>query len=495
MTKAEIIRRGSVARPGLRADAQLLRSAAARVCPAADATAACFARAGFEEAGVRDPLRRRMSSERLYYTDAYLIEFDAVVRDVGPGGSSGRSCWIGPRFIRRREASRSTPAPSIRPRCSTYSIKRTAPSPISSIASSRRTRACAATSTGTRRFDHMQQHTGQHLLSAAFEREAGARTVSFHLGTAASTIDLDKELSADVIARVEDAANRVLWEDREVCVKFVTAAEAAKLPLRKDPARTGELRIVEINDYDMSACGGTHVRQDRRDRADRDFELSSDSRADSGSSSSAARARFARSAGSRPRSTARCGCFRCCRRSFLPRLRNYKPPDGASRKLRKVCRSGWRCTKRQDLRQALKALAGRRSSRPSCRAGMRPASRNWRRPSSPHRRRSLFCSPAIHQRSPSSRARHDLTLDTGVVLKKLIERFGGKGGGKGAMAQGGGLSAAPQEILTTRHARKFGSPVHRPCNKALGVCERNPAADAVRHEVERMFGPRQLQQY
>ncbi len=53
----------------------------------------------------------------------------------------------------------------------------------------------------------------------------------------------------------------MLWEDREVCVRFVTAREAAKLPLRKEPAREGELRIIEIKDYDLSACGGTHVRR------------------------------------------------------------------------------------------------------------------------------------------------------------------------------------------------------------------------------------------
>ena len=97
-----------------------------------------------------------------------------------------------------------------------------------------------------RRFDHMQQHTGQHLLSAAFDRDLGARTVGFHLGTKSATIDLDKELSAQQTALAETAANTVLWEDREVCVRFVTDAEAAKLPLRKDPARAGELRIVEI---------------------------------------------------------------------------------------------------------------------------------------------------------------------------------------------------------------------------------------------------------
>src|SRR5690606_31181909 len=92
-----------------------------------------------------------------------------------------------------------------------------------------------------------------------FEREAGARTVSFHLGTAASTIDLDRELSADAMADVERAANRVVWEDREIGVRFVSESEAAELPLRKDPARSGELRIVEIPEYDLSACGGTHV--------------------------------------------------------------------------------------------------------------------------------------------------------------------------------------------------------------------------------------------
>ena len=85
--------------------------------------------------------------------------------------------------------------------------------------------------------------------------------MSFHLGTSSSTIDLDKELTADQITRVEETVNNVLWEDREVCVKFVTAHEAAKLPLRKDSVRSGELRIIEIKDYDLSACGGTHVRR------------------------------------------------------------------------------------------------------------------------------------------------------------------------------------------------------------------------------------------
>jgi alanyl-tRNA synthetase len=110
-----------------------------------------------------------------------------------------------------------------------------------------------------RRFDHMQQHTGQHVLSAAFDRLSGVRTESFHLGTASATIDLAREVSPDEIRGAEDAANAVVWEDRPVKVKFATAEEARALPLRKESLRGGALRLIEVEDFDLSACGGTHV--------------------------------------------------------------------------------------------------------------------------------------------------------------------------------------------------------------------------------------------
>lgn len=110
-----------------------------------------------------------------------------------------------------------------------------------------------------RRFDHMQQHTGQHLLSAAFDHLHRARTVSFHLGAESSTIDLAREVSVNEIARAEAEANRIVWENRPVTIRFVDEAQAASLPLRKEPARSGELRLIEVSDFDLSACGGTHV--------------------------------------------------------------------------------------------------------------------------------------------------------------------------------------------------------------------------------------------
>jgi alanyl-tRNA synthetase len=110
-----------------------------------------------------------------------------------------------------------------------------------------------------RRFDHMQQHTGQHLLSALFEDMAGAKTASVHFGDESSTIDIDLEvLSRDKAAKIEARANAIVAENRTVSVSFEDAATAQGL--RKASDRSGELRVVSIADLDRSACGGTHVR-------------------------------------------------------------------------------------------------------------------------------------------------------------------------------------------------------------------------------------------
>ena len=113
-----------------------------------------------------------------------------------------------------------------------------------------------------RRFDHMQQHTGQHVLSAAFDRLAGAPTLSSTLGEEHSVIEVALA-GADwrLVEQVEEAANRIVWEDRPVALHWVDPEDAGRFQLRKAPAVAGRIRIVEIADWDASACGGTHVRR------------------------------------------------------------------------------------------------------------------------------------------------------------------------------------------------------------------------------------------
>ena len=116
-----------------------------------------------------------------------------------------------------------------------------------------------------RRLDHMQQHTGQHLLSAVFLRELQAPTVSFHLGATTSTIDLAiGPVAHHSLERVERLANEIIAEDREVTAHFVSRDEADAMlaagELRKLPDREGQIRLIDIARLDRNACGGTHVR-------------------------------------------------------------------------------------------------------------------------------------------------------------------------------------------------------------------------------------------
>lgn len=112
-----------------------------------------------------------------------------------------------------------------------------------------------------RRFDHMQQHSGQHLLSAVFEELFRQRTVSFHLGAQTSTIDLETaEVTAAQVEAAEVRANALVFENCPITVGFYSAEEATAIGLRKPSEREGTVRVVEIAGCDRSACGGTHVR-------------------------------------------------------------------------------------------------------------------------------------------------------------------------------------------------------------------------------------------
>jgi len=111
-----------------------------------------------------------------------------------------------------------------------------------------------------RRLDHLQQHTGQHILSQAFVQLFGAETRSFRMMEHVSEIDVDlPDPTGERIERAVEVANEIIWANRPVHVHHVTAQQAASMPLRKDSVRDGNLRVIEIEGFDMNACGGTHA--------------------------------------------------------------------------------------------------------------------------------------------------------------------------------------------------------------------------------------------
>ncbi len=197
-------------------------------------------------------------SERLYYTDGYLKEFSARVVRANPDPRGARVYLDRTAFYPE-----SGGQPSDRGTLAGIPVldvidegedvaHLVAVQPVGEAVEGRLD--------WDRRFDHMQQHTGQHILSAAFERTGGYKTVSFHLGTESSSIDLDSDrVGTRQIEQSEDLANSVVFEDRPVQISFRPAAETQQLELRKPTAREGDIRLVDIEGFDLSACGGTHV--------------------------------------------------------------------------------------------------------------------------------------------------------------------------------------------------------------------------------------------
>ena len=113
-----------------------------------------------------------------------------------------------------------------------------------------------------RRFDLMQQHTGQHILSRALLETVDAPTIGFHLSQAYATIDIGRaDLKETDLFKAEQLANRIIYDNRPLSARFVDRDELDRLPLRKPPPVDGPVRVVTIEDFDWSACGGTHVAQ------------------------------------------------------------------------------------------------------------------------------------------------------------------------------------------------------------------------------------------
>jgi alanyl-tRNA synthetase len=295
-----------------------------------------------------------------------------------------------------------------------------------------------------RRFDHMQQHTGQHILSAALVRLFNVPTVSFHLGTESSTIDLPREVSVRDLARAEDEANRVVWEDRPVTIRFVTAEEAARLPLRKEPARGGMLRLIEIADFDLSACGGTHVTRTGQ----------------IGIIAVTAWERF--KGGQRVE-------FRCGRRA-LARLRSLRDAASSAGTLLSVGDDelpGAIERLQQEARESRRQLSALHTDLARYKAGELVATAE---PIASGRLvfavldaeavtlKSLASAVTAHDGliavliSSSKPAlivvarSADVAVAANQILSRLTAKFGGRGGGKPDLAQGGGLDASPETI-------------------------------------------------
>jgi len=115
---------------------------------------------------------------------------------------------------------------------------------------------------GPRRFDRMQQHSGQHILSQAFYEVVKGATMSFHIGEDVSSVEIGVPKISDAdLDRVEARANAVVFEDREIKTYFVPEDRIGTVPLRKPPKKEGPIRVVEVSGFDYSACGGTHCRR------------------------------------------------------------------------------------------------------------------------------------------------------------------------------------------------------------------------------------------
>ena len=201
-------------------------------------------------------------TERLYYSDSHLIEFEARVVDL----SDRVSGWTA----------------VVLDRTAFYPTGGGQPSDTGTLNGARVVECIddgdngvlhvvqgAAPGRGdvvrgrvdwSRRLDHMQQHTGQHILSQSFITLFNAPTRSFRVLESVCEIDVElNNPTTEVIERAVELANNVVWEDRAITIRNVTSGEAAELQLRKEPARDGDLRLIEIEGFDLTPCGGTHA--------------------------------------------------------------------------------------------------------------------------------------------------------------------------------------------------------------------------------------------
>jgi len=295
----------------------------------------------------------------------------------------------------------------------------------------------------TRRRDHIQQHTGQHVLSAAFVHACNAPTVSFHLGVDTSTIDISASLDATQVIQGEDEANRIIWEDRAVTVRYASAEEAAALPLRKESKRAGTLRLVEIEQWDLSACGGTHVSRTGSIGA---ILVTGWERYKSGT-------RVAFACGDRAVRHAR--ALRDVV-AGVTRLLSIKPEELGDAVTRLQAEAKDARLQARALGESLAAFEAERFVREAAASGSGIVAQVVDRDANGLKSLALAIAALGSSAVLVSQARPCLVVaarggsapafDASAVIKGLIARFGGKGGGRSEMAQAGGLDAEPVDV-------------------------------------------------
>jgi alanyl-tRNA synthetase len=200
-------------------------------------------------------------TERLYYGDSHLKEFEARVTSVAERGGAGIAVTLDRTAFYPTGGGQPSDTGTLNERRVIECIDEG--EAVWHVVQGERLEVGARVVGRVdwpRRLDHLQQHTGQHILSQAFVQLFQAETRSFRMTERAAEIDVALDAAADeCIEQALELANSIIWADRPVHVRQVTKEEAAQLPLRKDSAREGSLRVIEIEGFDLSPCGGTHA--------------------------------------------------------------------------------------------------------------------------------------------------------------------------------------------------------------------------------------------
>ena len=386
-----------------------------------------------------------MKTERLYYNDPYLLEFDAKIIEARA---------VGDRLGLVLDKTAFYPTSGGQPNDLGMIDDVPLVDCLEDEASGNIIHVIEGSVTGpsvharidpARRADHMQQHSGQHVLSQAFVELFNWPTVSFHLGAVSCTIDLPADsVSREQAEAAEDLANRIVRENRSVAIRYIAPENISEAGLRKPTDRSGDIRVIDIAGYDRSACGGTHVRTtgeigpilitgiDRAKKQTR-VEFISGGRV----------LKYARQANrtlesiSQTISAAPFETASAVRALWDEHQRTRKRIEDFESELLDyeaaqfpVSNGVAKATFKNRGIEKLKMLAVKICARPGTVV--------------------LLADEGDQLRVVFARSA-DVAIDVAALLKKTLERFGGRGGGRPNLAQGGGLTGSAEEILNCAH--------------------------------------------